>query len=34
MFKPAIHWVSGLGQYRLALMPYPHSEWLRDEVSA
>lgn len=33
MFKPAIHWVSGLELYRLALMPRPFGgDWLAEEI--
>ena len=34
MFKPTIHWVSDLDQYRLALMPRPlGGEWLASVVA-
>lgn len=33
MFKPAIHWVSGLEPHRLALMPRPFGgDWLAEEI--
>lgn len=35
MFKPALHWVSGLGSYRLALTPRPFGgEWLAAEIES
>lgn len=35
MFKPSIHWVTGIDPYRLALMPRPRGgEWLGEEVCA
>lgn len=35
MLEPSLHWVAGIGPYRLALMARPRGgDWLRDEVGA